>query len=382
MSNNVLEEINDWDELKIHRDLLKGIYAYGFEKPSSIQKKGILPIINKEDILAQAQSGTGKTGTFTIGALANLNLKVNSPQVIILSPTRELSKQIHDVMFSIGSFMKDLSIKLLVGGNAIDSDIDDLKNNKNHVLVGCPGRVHDMIRRKFISTTNIKLIVLDEADELLSEGFKEQVNSILEILNKNIQLAFFSATVPTGLEQLIQTLNRNPKRIRVKQDMLTLEGIQQYYVLLENDVDKYNTLKEIYSKISMSQTIIYCNSIKRVADLYDAMIEDDYPVCRIHSNMDKKEREQSYNDFKNGKYRVLLSSNITSRGIDIQQVSTVINFDIPKCEHNYLHRIGRSGRWGRKGLGINFITKRDIKKMKEIESFYHTEINELTESVF
>ena len=382
MSNNVLEEINDWDELKIHRDLLKGIYAYGFEKPSSIQKKGILPIINKEDILAQAQSGTGKTGTFTIGALANLNLKVNSPQVIILSPTRELSKQIHDVMFSIGSFMKDLSIKLLVGGNAIDSDIDDLKNNKNHVLVGCPGRVHDMIRRKFISITNIKLIILDEADELLSEGFKEQVNSILEILNKNIQLAFFSATVPTGLEQLIQTLNRNPKRIRVKQDMLTLEGIQQYYVLLENDVDKYNTLKEIYSKISMSQTIIYCNSIKRVSDLYDAMIEDDYPVCRIHSNMDKKDREQSYNEFKNGKYRVLLSSNITSRGIDIQQVSTVINFDIPKSTETYLHRIGRSGRWGRKGLGINFITKRDIKKMKEIESFYHTEINELTESVF
>lgn len=377
-----IDNINDWDDLNINRNLLRGIYAYGFEKPSSIQQKGILPIINKNDILAQAQSGTGKTGTFVIGGLASLDLLNSNTQVIILSPTRELSRQIYEVSNNIGCYLKNLKIKLLIGGNMIDEDINDLNKNDSQVIIGCPGRVHDMIRRNFISTKDIKLIIFDEADELLSTGFTDQINNILNKLDKNIQMAFFTATVPSSLEELINNYKKKPLKIKVKQDLLTLEGIQQYYVLLENDIEKYRMLKEIYNKISISQTIIYCNSIKRVADLYDAMTEDNYPVCCIHSNMDKKERENSYNEFKQGKYRVLISSNVTSRGIDIQQVSTVINFDIPKCVHNYLHRIGRSGRWGRKGNGINFITKRDIKKMKEIEGFYSTEIKELTEDIF
>ena len=380
-TNNNINEISDWDDLNINRNLLRGIYAYGFEKPSNIQRKGIIPIIKKKDVLAQAQSGTGKTGTFCIGALANIDVNKDT-QIIILSPTRELTKQIYDVIKNLGSYIKNLSIKLLVGGNIIDNDIDYLKNNKPNIIVGCPGRVHDMIRRKYININNINMLILDEADELLSEGFREQINSILQFLSKDVQLAFFTATVPKQLEELINDLQRQPVRIRIQQDMLSLEGIQQYYTFLENDIEKYNKLKEIYGKISMSQTIIYCNSIKRVSDLYDAMVDDDFPVCRIHSNMEKKEREKSYNEFKNGNFRVLLSSNITSRGIDIQQVSTVINFDIPKCVHNYLHRIGRSGRWGRKGIGINFITRKDVKKMKEIESFYSTEIKELTNESF
>lgn len=381
LNNKNADNINEWDDLNISKNLLKGIYAYGFERPSIIQQKGILPLINKKDVLAQAQSGTGKTGTFTIGALANVDFTNNNPQVLIMAPTRELSKQIYDVTKNLGNYLSKLSVKLLVGGNVIENDIDDLKHKTNHILVGCPGRVHDMIRRKYININDISLFILDEADELLSEGFKEQIYNILQYLNKDIQMGFFSATMPVELDELITTLKRNPVRIKVKQDLLTLEGIQQYYVFLENDMDKYNMLKEIYNKITMSQTIIYCNSIKRVTDLFDAMIEDEYPVCRIHSNMDKKDRETSYNEFKSGKFRVLISSNVTSRGIDIQQVSTVINFDIPKCVHNYLHRIGRSGRWGRKGVGINFITKRDIKKMKEIESFYSTEIKELTNEI-
>ena len=173
---------------------------------------------------------------------------------------------------------------------------------------------------------------------------------------------------------------RNPVKIFVKAERLTLEGISQYFVALEDDKQKYATLKDLYSYISMSQCIIYCNSVKRVSELYYAMYEDGFPVCCIHSNMDKEERMNSFNEFKNGKFRVLISSNVTSRGIDIQQVSTVINFDIPKCVHNYIHRIGRSGRWGRKGVGINFITRRDISKLKEIEQHYSCQIDELPSS--
>jgi superfamily II DNA/RNA helicase len=170
---------------------------------------------------------------------------------------------------------------------------------------------------------------------------------------------------------------RNPVKISVKTEMLTLEGISQYYVALEDDRQKYATLKDLFSFLSVSQCIIYCNSIKRVSDLYEAMKDDGFPVCCIHSNMDKSARDSAFTDFKNGKSRVLISSNVTARGIDIQQVSIVINFDLPKCVHTYLHRIGRSGRWGRKGVGINFITRRDVGKMKEIEGHYASQINEL-----
>jgi hypothetical protein len=170
---------------------------------------------------------------------------------------------------------------------------------------------------------------------------------------------------------------RDPVRVSVKAEQLTLEGISQYFVAVEDDKQKYATLKDLYSVISLSQCIIYCNSVKRVSDLYDAMIEDGFPVCRIHSGMDKTERDNAFAEFRTGKYRVLISSNVTARGIDIQQVSVVINFDISKCVHTYLHRIGRSGRWGRKGVGINLITRRDISKMKEIEAHYSCQIQEM-----
>ena len=170
---------------------------------------------------------------------------------------------------------------------------------------------------------------------------------------------------------------RSPVRICVKREQLTLEGISQYYIAVDDDRQKYATLKHFFSFINLSHTIIYCNSIKRVQDLYEAMIEDEFPVCRIHSSMERNEREKAFNDFKNGNSRVLISSNVTARGIDIQQVSVVINFDLTKDVHTYLHRIGRSGRWGRKGVGINFITRRDVSKLKEIEEHYSTQISEM-----
>jgi superfamily II DNA/RNA helicase len=374
---NAVKIFNSWDELELDNDLLRGIYSYGFEKPSSIQSKAIFPILQGSDLIAQAQSGTGKTGSFSIGALSKVVISDNSNQILIMAPTHELAHQIASVINGLSSMMNGIRIKTLVGGSSIDDDAEEMRKNPPHIVVGCPGRIYDMIRRRHINANKLKLVILDEADEMLSSGFKEQVYNVFKYLNKNVQIALFSATLPNNIFQITNKFMRNPVKICVKAESLTLEGIKQYFIGVNDDREKYLTLKDLYQHISVSQCIIYANSVKRVIDLYEAMKEDSFPVCCLHSSMDKFEREKVFKDFRSGLSRVLISSNVTSRGIDIQQVGIVINFDVPKDIHNYLHRIGRSGRWGRKGTAINLITRRDVPKIKEIEQYYNTQIEEL-----
>jgi len=376
IQNDNSNSIDNWDDLNCDMKLIRGIYSYGFEKPSPIQQKSIKPIIDKKDVIAQAQSGTGKTGCFAIASLALIDYDLDASQIIILAPTRELAEQIKKVVDNISQFLDNFSSELLIGGIASDENIKNLKKNPK-MLIGCPGRIYDMLQRKFLSPQYIKTIVIDEADEMLSSGFKEQIYNIFQKLPTTVQVALFSATLPYEIRNLTNKFMRDPIEILVKNEQLTLEGINQYFVNLNDDHDKFETIKDLFSNISVSQCIIYCNSIQRVNDLYDSMKNEEFPVCRIHSNMTKEERSNNYRSFLTGDYRVLISSNVTARGIDIQQVSTVVNFDIPNDVHTYLHRIGRSGRFGRKGLGINFITKRDIRKLKEIEEFYETSIQEL-----
>jgi translation initiation factor 4A len=378
---NNYEIFNDWNELDIPEDLLRGIYNYGFENPSSIQQKSIISIMKGKDVIAQSQSGTGKTGSFTIGALSRINLNINNTQIIIISPTREISNQIYEVITKISCMMNNIKIYNLVGGNSLQDDIQYLKFNSPHIITGCIGRINDMIERNLIHLDNLTTFIVDEVDEIFSNNFKHQIMDIFNKIRKykknNIQYVFFSATMPELFNTMLDDLMENPVHIIVKNECLTLEGISQYYIALNNDYEKYSVIKDLYSSITLSQSIIYCNSIGRVNELYENLIKDDFPVCRLHGNMSKEERNISFNDFKKGKYRVLISSNITSRGIDIQQISIVINYDLPKCKHNYLHRIGRSGRFGKKGVSINLITKRDVPIIKEIEEHYNTQINEL-----
>ena len=373
-------ETNNWSDMNLKENLLRGIYSYGFEDPSPIQKKGIMPILSGKDVVAQAQSGTGKTGAFSISSLQLIDETLNEVQGIILAPTRELAIQIHRVISNIGTFMENLKCKLFIGGVSIDSDIKELEQNPQ-IVVGTTGRVHDLMRRRKLSTKNIKLLVIDEADEMLSTGFKEQIYNIFQFLGNKVQVVLFSATLPSEIQSLTTKFMRDPINILVKTESITLEGIKQYYVALDNDAQKYESLKDLFNCISVSQCIIYCNSINRVNDLYEALCKDNFPVCCIHSGMEKSLREKAYTNFINGESRVLISSNLTARGIDVQQVSTVINFDIPKDIHTYIHRIGRSGRWGRKGMGINFITLRDVRKIKEIEQYYNTQIEEMPASI-
>ena len=371
-------EFEAWEDIPdLNPQLMRGIYGYGFEKPSPIQQKSILSIIDGRDVIAQAQSGSGKTGAFATGVLNRVRLDLKQPQALIIAPTRELAKQIHDVIKDLGSQMTGLNVQLLIGGTSTEDDVADLKANKPQVLIGCPGRVHDILRRQPAIGRGMQILVLDEADEMLSAGFNEQIYNIFQQLNTNVQVCLFSATMPPELHSLSDKFMRDPIRILVKSEMLTLEGISQFHVALETDHDKYATLKDLFTRISVSQCIIYCNSIRRVSDLAEAMMNDGFPVCCIHSGMEKDVRDKAYQEFRSGAHRVLISSNVTARGIDIQQVSTVINFDMPRDVHTYLHRIGRSGRWGRKGSGVNFVTRRDFRKLKEIESYYGTAIPEL-----
>jgi superfamily II DNA/RNA helicase len=372
-------DIKTWDQLNFKDNLLRGIYAYGFENPSHIQSEAIPHIISGRDVIAQAQSGCGKTATFSIGMLENIDTSSSTTQGIVIAPTHELVRQITSVITSLGLFMDGLTVKTLVGKTSIQQDAADIKAKPPHIIVGCAGRIYDMIKRRYLETNSVKLFVLDEADEMLSQGFKEQVYNIFQYFNPNIQVVLCSATLPDEILTLSQKFMRDPVKITMKKEELNLACIQQYFIALYNDRAKFDTLKNLFSVISVDQCIIYCNSVKRVNDLYDAMVNDGFSVCAIHSNMEKSERDKMFASFRTGGFRVMISSNLTARGIDIQQVSTVINFDIPNCVHNYLHRVGRSGRWGRKGRAINFITPFDIPQMKHIEKYYGITINEFAE---
>tara|TARA_Y100000817_G_scaffold163145_1_gene127424 strand:- start:1456 stop:2595 length:1140 start_codon:yes stop_codon:yes gene_type:complete len=368
-------EFTSWDDVNLKTELLRGIFAYGFEEPSTIQKKSILHFMERKDLIAQSQSGTGKTGAFVVGLLQNLK-KEKKTQVLVMAPVRELAKQITEVVNSLGKFMS-INTACLIGGRSTDKDIEILKTQTPEVVVGCPGRIFDMLKRKHLKTKDINCIIIDEADELLSSGFKEQVYNIFQYMNEDTQVCLFSATMPEELHELSTRFMRHPTKILIKQEELTLQGIAQFYIGLDNDEHKYATLKDLFGGMSMSQVIIYCNSIRRVDDLHEAMKHDNFPVEKIHGGMKEEERQKTYFAFKSGDCRVLISTDLLARGIDIQQVSIIINFDVPKSVHTYLHRIGRSGRWGRKGVGINFTTRRDFMNLNRIKEYYSTEIKEL-----
>jgi translation initiation factor 4A len=372
--------ITGWEDCVKNEKLLRGIYAYGFEIPSPIQAKAIYPITCKRDIIAQAQSGTGKTGAFTIGSLSLIDTTLNKTQAILLAPTHELASQTTVVCASISSHM-DLCVKKFVGGTPVTDDRRSIDEQNPHVVIGCPGRIFDLIRRGFLDVRNVKMFVVDEADEMLSKGFQEQIQSIFQWLPNDVQVGIFSATLTREVMELTPKFMRDPVEITMTADKLTLEGIRQYYIACDYDDDKFESLKKLFKMISVNQCIIYCNSVNRVSQLCQAMHSEGFAVDCIHRNMSKVEREEAFRSFRSGQTRFLVSSNITARGIDVQQVSVVINFDITPDPHTYLHRIGRSGRWGRKGTAINFITQRDTRIMRDIENYYSIRIDPLPENV-
>uniref|UniRef100_A0A8C9GIC2 RNA helicase n=1 Tax=Piliocolobus tephrosceles TaxID=591936 RepID=A0A8C9GIC2_9PRIM len=381
IEGNTEEIVDTFDALGLKEKLLRGIYSYGFEKPSAIQQRGIKPILCGYDTIGQAQSGTGKTATFVISSLQLIDYDIVACQALILAPTRELAQQIQKVVLALGDYLQ-VKCHACVGGTVVREDIDKLKQGV-HMVVGTPGRVYDMVSKKHLLVDKLKLFVLDEADEMLSRGFKIQIYEIFKNLESNMQVALFSATMPKEILDLADSFMRNPKMILVKKDELTLEGIRQFYVQVDKEDWKLDTLCDLYETLTITQSIIYCNTRKKVDKLTSELNERMFTVSSMHGDMDQKDRDLIMREFRSGSTRVLITTDLLARGIDVQQVSLVINYDLPGSPDTYIHRIGRSGRFGRKGVAINFVTEDDKKKdrLKNIESYYSTQIEEMPEEV-
>lgn len=367
---------SSFDEMSLPENILRGIYGHGFEKPSAIQTKGIVPIKEGRDILAQAQSGTGKTGTFTIGSLCRVDPAIKRVQVLVLVPTRELAQQIESVVKAISQHM-GITAYSATGGTPLREDIRALEKGAQF-LIGTPGRVYDLMNRNVLARDQIRVLIMDEADQMLEDRFKEQVMCILEKgFPKETQVALFSATMPTEVVEVANQLLRNPVRILVPPEAVALDGIKQYCVELEREEFKYEVLCDLYQQLNINQALIYCNKRQRAEWLAEKMIAQGFPLGFIHGEMDVEERRKRMTDFRKGAVRVLISTDLLARGIDVQQVSLVINYELPTQRENYIHRIGRSGRFGRKGVTINLLCPEEGRAREEIETHYGIKIESL-----
>ncbi|KGU33929.1 ATP-dependent RNA helicase FAL1 [Candida albicans P34048] len=364
-----------FESMNLKPDLLKGIYAYGFEAPSAIQSRAIMQIISGRDTIAQAQSGTGKTATFSIGMLEVIDTKSKECQALILSPTRELAIQIQNVVMHLGDYM-NIHTHACIGGKNVGEDVKKLQQGQQ-IVSGTPGRVIDVIKRRNLQTRNIKVLILDEADELFTKGFKEQIYEIYKHLPPSVQVVVVSATLPREVLEMTSKFTTDPVKILVKRDEISLSGIKQYYVQCEREDWKFDTLCDLYDNLTITQAVIFCNTKLKVNWLADQMKKQNFTIVAMHGDMKQDERDSIMNDFRRGNSRVLISTDVWARGIDVQQVSLVINYDLPTDKENYIHRIGRSGRFGRKGTAINLITKDDVVTLKEFEKYYSTKIKEM-----
>uniref|UniRef100_A0A8C8JMH9 RNA helicase n=1 Tax=Oncorhynchus tshawytscha TaxID=74940 RepID=A0A8C8JMH9_ONCTS len=347
-----------FDTMGLREDLLRGIYAYGFEKPSAIQQRAIKQIIKGRDVIAQSQSGTGKTATFCVSVLQCLDIQV---------------------LLALGDYM-NVQCHSCIGGTNVGEDIRKLDYGQ-HVVAGTPGRVFDMIRRRSLRTRAIKMLVLDEADEMLNKGFKEQIYDVYRYLPPATQVCLISATLPHEILEMTNKFMTDPIRILVKRDELTLEGIKQFFVAVEREEWKFDTLCDLYDTLTITQAVIFCNTKRKVDWLTEKMREANFTVSSMHGDMPQKERESIMKEFRSGASRVLISTDVWARGLDVPQVSLIINYDLPNNRELYIHRIGRSGRYGRKGVAINFVKNDDIRILRDIEQYYSTQIDEMPMNV-
>jgi translation initiation factor 4A len=301
---------------------------------------------------------------------------LRKPKVLIISPVRELSNQTFNVLTQLGKFCDNLKVTECVGGTSVRDNINSLKNGCQ-IVCGTPGRIIDMMEKRFLSARDLDIIILDEADELLKRNFKHQIYQILEGCRDEVQVCLYSATMPGEVIEIAEQFLRDPAVSLLDEDNLTLDGIKQFYVDCGESQWKLDTLLDLYGVLNCSKAFIFVNENERAAHLCEKLRERDFTPSVITGTMMQNERNNVLREFRMGKTNLLISSDLLARGIDIQGVDLVINFDFPTDRENYIHRIGRSGRHGRKGVAINFITKKDYKLVEEYEAFYHTKINEL-----
>ncbi|KAK4344923.1 hypothetical protein RND71_035099 [Anisodus tanguticus] len=370
---------NEFEDYFLKRELLMGIYEKGFERPSPIQEESIPIALTGSDILARAKNGTGKTAAFCIPALEKIDQDINAIQVVILVPTRELALQTSQVCKELGKHLK-IEVMVTTGGTSLKDDIMRLYQPV-HLLVGTPGRILDLARKGICVLKDCSMLVMDEADKLLSPEFQPSIVQLIRFLPANRQVLMFSATFPVTVKDFKDRYLQKPYVINLM-DELTLKGITQFYAFVE-ERQKLHCLNTLFSKLQINQSIIFCNSVNRVELLAKKITELGYSCFYIHAKMLQEHRNRVFHDFRNGACRNLVCTgadchlNLFTRGIDIQAVNVVVNFDFPKNSETYLHRVGRSGRFGHLGLAVNLITYEDRFNLYRIEQELGTEIKQI-----
>ncbi|KAH7824863.1 putative ATP-dependent RNA helicase eIF4A [Monocercomonoides exilis] len=362
-------------------ELLCGVYSYGFETPSLIQQKAILPIVRGCDLLAQAQSGTGKRSAFSIACLQKVDPSYHFTQALILFPFRELAMQTHNVISKIARFMKGLNILRVVEGEAISETSRKVAEAPQHIIVGTPWRVVHMIRSEIIDISHLRIFVLDEADEMLSQGFKDKIVEINSNLPKNTQTVLLSATMPQEIIEITRQILNDPVQILVPGDELTLDGLRQFYVAVEKEEFKEEALFDLFDSVQVAQCVIFCNSRRKVDYITKDLRSRKFTVSSFHGGMEQEDRNRILQDFRDGKNRVLVTTDLLSCSIDVQQISLVVNYDLPMEKESYIRRVERSVRFGKKGFVINLVTEEDVQMLKDIQEFYGMKIEEMPANI-
>jgi len=361
---------NEFEEFALRRELLMGIFEKGWEKPSPIQEASIPIALLGRDILARAKNGTGKTGAYVIPILQRIETNDDHIQALIIVPTRELALQTSQICIELSKHM-GARVMVTTGGTNLKDDIMRMYE-KVHVVIATPGRILDLMEKKVADVSKCRMLVLDEADKLLSQDFKGMLDSVISFLPNDRQILLFSATFPLTVEQFMKKHLKEPYEINLMEE-LTLKGVTQYYAFVQ-ERQKVHCLNTLFSKLQINQSIIFCNSTQRVELLAKKIAELGYSCYYIHAKMSQPHRNRVFHDFRQGQCRNLVCSDLFTRGIDIQAVNVVINFDFPKMAETYLHRIGRSGRFGHLGIAINLITIDDRHNLHRIEQELGTEI--------
>ncbi|XP_023936543.1 ATP-dependent RNA helicase me31b [Bicyclus anynana] len=361
---------NEFEEFCLKREILMGIFEKGWEKPSPIQEASIPIALSGKDVLARAKNGTGKTGAYCIPVLEQVDPKKDVIQALIVVPTRELALQTSQICIELAKHT-DIRVMVTTGGTNLRDDIMRIYQNVQ-VIIATPGRIIDLMDKQVAKMDQCRMLVLDEADKLLSQDFKGMLDTVISRLPKERQILLFSATFPLSVKQFMEKHLREPYEINLMEE-LTLKGVTQYYAFVQ-ERQKVHCLNTLFSKLQINQSIIFCNSTQRVELLAKKITELGYCCYYIHARMAQAHRNRVFHDFRAGLCRNLVCSDLFTRGIDVQAVNVVINFDFPRMAETYLHRIGRSGRFGHLGIAINLITYEDRFALHRIEQELGTEI--------
>ncbi len=368
------KEHTNFDKLVLDQDILKGLYLNNFNSPSNIQIKGIEAIKSGKDCIIQSQSGTGKTVTFLIGIINKLY--DTNGRILILTPTRELANQIYTVAVNITKYSK-YTISLCVGGT-------EIKNQNSSIIIGTLGRIHHMISSKRLNINSITNFVIDEADNMAKEKDSEDLNNLINILPESCQKVLISATLTHSVFKVTDRIMKDPVKILLKNSDVAVDLISQFYIDVELEENKFDVFIDIYNLISTTQAIIFCNTIRKVQWLEEQLKAQNFSITTIHGKMTQLERNNIVQEFRDGKTRLLLTTDLLARGIDIPQVNLVICFDMPPDKETYIHRIGRCGRFGKKGVSISFIKmgdQTDLKLLNLMKHTYKINISEMPDNI-